>query len=376
MMLVERSDALHERVRRFAASEPGDDFDALALAIAHFQAEFSPSLRALAASRGSHLDSVAAVPGVPSDAFRLTRVAVHPPELDAARFFTSGTTGSERGMHAFRTTRTYETVALLGGARALLAFRSGPRVVVSLAPVPTVPPSSSLGFMLELFQNHWDGRPLGAAGAGCAAPVAYDPRSPERWLVGEHGVDVAGLERAARAAAERREPLLVLSTAFALVALLDTLGGRTLPAPAETAVMVTGGFKGKSREVERGLLRRDVARAFGVPESHVVAEYGMTELTSQLYEGTLPGVAACGEPDVLLEPRWLRVEPVDPATLEPVPPGEVGIARIVDLGNIDSALVVQTEDLVRRRGAGIELLGRRPGATARGCSLALEALLR
>jgi len=36
---------------------------------------------------------------------------------------------------------------------------------------------------------------------------------------------------------------------------------------------------------------------------------------------------------------------------------------------------VQTEDLVRRRDDGIELIGRRPGATARGCSLALEALL-
>jgi hypothetical protein len=113
-----------------------------------------------------------------------------------------------------------------------------------------------------------------------------------------------------------------------------------------------------------------------VPESHVVAEYGMTELTSQLYEGTLPNAALAGEPDVLLEPPWLRVVPVEPETLSPVPPGELGIARIVDLGNVDSALVVQTEDLVRRRGAGIELLGRRPGATARGCSLALEALLR
>jgi hypothetical protein len=374
MTLVARSDALHERVRRFARGEPGDDFDGLALAIAHFQAEFSASFRALCESRGSKLDTVASVPGVPADAFRLTRVAAHPPELDVARFVTSGTTGSERGVHAFRSTHTYEAVALLAGARSLLGFGAGPRVVVSLAPVPTVPPSSSLGFMLELFQSRWDGRPLLPAGA--PSSLGYAPHSSERWLVGERGLDLTGLEHAARTAAERKEPLLVLSTAFALVALLDALDGRTLPAPAETAVMVTGGFKGRSREVERGLLRRDVARAFGVPEAHVVAEYGMTELTSQLYEGTLPGAALSGDPDVLLEPPWLRVEPVDPVTLEPVAPGELGIARIVDLGNVDSALVVQTEDLVRRRGGGIELTGRRPGATARGCSLALEALLR
>lgn len=360
MTLVERSEALHERVRRFARGEPGDAFDPLALAIAQFQAEFSAPFRSLCRSRGAALDHVAGIPGVPADAFRLTRVAVHPPELDVARFTTSGTTGSERGTHAFRTTTTYEAVALLGGRRALLGFRPGPRVVVSLAPVPATPPASSLGFMLDLFHGAWDARGL----------------PHERWLVRDDGIDLAGLERAARVATERGEPLLVLSTAFALVLLLDALGGRTLATPPETAVMVTGGFKGRTREVEREVLRRDVARTFGVPESHVVAEYGMTELTSQLYEGTLPGAAPSGDPDVLLEPPWLRVEPVDPTTLEPVPPGETGIARIVDLGNVDSALVVQTEDLVRRRGPGIELFGRRPGAAARGCSLALEALLR
>ena len=94
----------------------------------------------------------------------------------------------------------------------------------------------------------------------------------------------------------------------------------------------------------------------------------MTELTSQLYE-------APGNPGIYLEPAWLRVIPVDPATLAPVSAGEIGIARIVDLGNVDSAVVVVAEDLVRRSGPGIELAGRRSGAPPRGCSLALEALL-
>jgi hypothetical protein len=176
-------------------------------------------------------------------------------------------------------------------------------------------------------------------------------------------------------ALRRGEPLVVLATAFALVALLDASGGRVLRAPAETCVMVTGGYKGRSREIPKDELRRDVARTFGVPETHVVSEYGMTELTSQLYEGTLPGAALRGPRDVLLEPPWLRVVPVDPVSLAPVPDGEIGIARCVDLGNVDSAIAVQTEDLVRRRDGGIELLGRRPGATARGCSLAVEAWL-
>lgn len=366
MTFLDVSNALHARVRDFARGEGSDAFETLALDIARFQAESSPGFARLVASRGSTLARLSDVPGVPAETFRLTRVAVHPPELDAARFHTSGTTG-EPGVHAFRTLDTYEALALGFGARALLGFRPGPRVVVALAPPPGDTPTSSLGFMLALFQREWDGRSL--------ADGDFTRELAARWLFGPDGLDLDGLEHAAAVALRRGEPFVVLATAFALVGLLDALDGRTLAAPAETCVMVTGGFKGRSREVEKGELRRDVARAFGVPESHLVAEYGMTELTSQLYEGTLPGAALGGEPDVLLEPPFLRVEPVDPVTLEPVPPGELGIARIVDLGNVDSAVVVQTEDLVRRRGAGIELFGRRPGATARGCSLAVEAWL-
>jgi hypothetical protein len=69
------------------------------------------------------------------------------------------------------------------------------------------------------------------------------------------------------------------------------------------------------------------------------------------------------------------VTPVEPTTLLPVAAGEVGLARFIDLGNIDSAASVVTQDLVRRAHGGIELLGRQPGAPARGCSLAIEALL-
>jgi hypothetical protein len=72
----------------------------------------------------------------------------------------------------------------------------------------------------------------------------------------------------------------------------------------------------------------------------------------------------------------LRVTPVDPLSLAPVAHGAAGLARFIDLGNVDSAVSVVTQDLVRRRDDGIELLGRQQGAPARGCSLAIEALLR
>src|SRR5687768_15677257 len=102
--LIEASDALHARVRAFARGEAGETFEELALGLARFQADASPGFARLVAHRGRALDRLSDVPGVPTDAFKLSRVSVHPPELDVARFFTSGTTQTERGLHAFRTT--------------------------------------------------------------------------------------------------------------------------------------------------------------------------------------------------------------------------------------------------------------------------------
>jgi acyl-CoA synthetase (AMP-forming)/AMP-acid ligase II len=376
---------LHARVLRFArtsldaqsglqppSAEGADDFERLACDIARLQADTSPGYARLVERRGSQLDSLDSIPAVPVETFRLTRVATHPVEDDVARFVTSGTTGSAAGTHVFRTLATYRELALAWGERALFSAWPGPKTVVALAPVPTEPPTSSLGFMMQTFMERFDGRALKQNATG----VPFDGRSGARWLVTLSGLDVEGLRRAAAVARARSEPLFVLATAFTLVALLDALEGDSLHAPSRTVVMQTGGFKGRSREIAPDKLRAGVAAAFRVGETSVVGEYGMTELTSQLYEGTVPGAALAGPRGVYLEPPWLRVIPVDPSTLRPVPEGQPGIARIVDLGNVDSAVVVLTQDVVRRSGPGIELLGRRTGAPPRGCSLPFEGLLR
>jgi len=340
-------------------------FADLALEIAEFQREFSPGFARLVARRKAPMGAVEDIPGVPCDAFRLTRVATQPESEDAVRFATSGTTGHSRGIHALRTVDTYRTLALSFGRSALLGSTQRAQVV-ALAPRLDEPPSSSLGYMMALFMADFE-------------HTDVDVRAPERWLIDEQGVNIDALEAAAQRAGDAGEALLILATSFALVALLDTLAGRTLAVPEHTVLMQTGGFKGKSREISPSELRHALASTFGISESCVIGEYGMTELTSQLYEATLPGSALQAErhgaPGVYFEPPWLRVVPVDPVTLEPVALGDVGIARIVDLGNVDSAVAIQTQDRVRRTGGGIELLGRAPGATPRGCSLAVEEFL-
>jgi hypothetical protein len=367
---VDESAALHARVIAFARAtvegRPSEPFDDLAVAIARYQERHIAGFRRLVESRGATLTTADSIPAVPVDAFRLARVAAHPPELDVAQFLTSGTTGGSQGQHAFRTLSTYRELSLLWGARGLGADPAS-RVVVALAPADGRAPRSSLAFMMRAFMEHFDGRPL--------AGPSFDADESGRWLTASDGTDVDGLLRAAGAAHRRAEPLLVLATGFALVLLLDRLAGARVDAPKGSVVMTTGGFKGRTREIAPDELVRQAALAFGIDESCVIGEYGMTELTSQLYEGVLPRGGPRGARGVFVPPPWLRVTPVDPETLSPVGVDEVGLARFVDLGNVDSAVAVVTQDQVRRSGHGIELLGRRREAPPRGCSLAIEEMV-
>ena len=56
-------------------------------------------------------------------------------------------------------------------------------------------------------------------------------------------------------------------------------------------------------------------------------------------------------------------------------PGGVGVIVIHDLGNTGSVCAVETADLGRSIGDGFEVIGREPGAEARGCSLAADEML-
>src|SRR5262249_42675775 len=148
---------------------------------------------------GWPITDAASIPAVPVDAFRLTRVAVHPVEQDAARFVTSGTTSDARGTHAMRTTSTYRELSLSWGLPALGCDPVKGHVVVALAPDPGPQIASSLAFMMRAFMEALDGRSLSDA-----RPEQFDDDLRARWLVGPDGADLRGLERAAAIARERR----------------------------------------------------------------------------------------------------------------------------------------------------------------------------
>ena len=362
------SDALHERSLAFVrAFEEGrampEPFDALAADRARFQAAHVAGYGRLCRARGTdpaRIRGAREAPAVPTEAFKVSRVATFPESLTEVTFRTSGTSVGARGSHPMRRVATYDTAALAFGRWALTRGEPplpGAVPVLLLAPSPAELPDSSLTHMLDRFGGAFGPRPT----------------EPTDYYVRDGVLELAALDARVSQALVAREPVLLMGTSFAFVHLLEALGEVSFRLPSGSRVMQTGGFKGRSREVDAGDLRRSLATTFGLSERSIVSEYGMTELSSQFYEGTLADAKAT--PGVYVEPPWARVIPVDPESLEPVKDGDEGVARIEDLINVDSAFAVLAADRVRRVSGGFELLGRWPGSVPRGCSIAVDEIL-
>jgi hypothetical protein len=170
-----------------------------------------------------------------------------------------------------------------------------------------------------------------------------------------------------------RRPVCLAATAFALVQLLDAMeadGLRVSLAPG-SRIMETGGFKGRSRMVSREELYERTCDRFGVNPDAVLAEYGMTELSSQCYDRMPAGAVLAQRRKVA--PPWLRARVVGPDR-RTLAKGEVGAILHVDLANRSSCIAIQTEDLGVQYADGLVLIGRDVDVEPRGCSLEAEDL--
>jgi len=337
-----------------------DGFTSLALRATACQLESNETFRAFCERRGLRAESLERwedVPPVPATAFKeLDLVSGSPDKIDAA-FRTSGTTrgGAARGRHLVPRLSLYRASSL-ASFRAFLLPDDARLPLLSLIPSPSETPDSSLSTMTGI--------------------VGQELCEEVHWLVSGEGVlDVDRFLDLAAALESDGRPALVTGTAFAFVHLLDALAERGARArlPRGTRLMETGGFKGRSRRVRREVLYSQIEDRLGVPPTRIVNEYGMTELLSQLYEPTLAGGGASTGRHI--PPPWMRVRALDPATLDPLPEGGVGLLAFFDLANLGSVCHVLTEDLGSVSADGVRLRGRIEGAEPRGCSRAMEELM-
>ena len=149
--------------------------------------------------------------------------------------------------------------------------------------------------------------------------------------------------------------------------------GRRFELPPGSRAMETGGYKGRSRSLQKAELHSLITHHLGIPSANIICEYGMSELSSQAYDspvsdGWRATSDAAGSRRMRF-PTWCRVQIISPETGREVGEGETGLIRVFDLANVYSVIAIQTEDLGIRRGDGFELIGRAALAEPRGCSL-------
>jgi hypothetical protein len=356
-------------------SEQSDErFGRLAFDLFALQFEWNVPYRKLCEARGvspANVSQWTGIPAVPASAFKELELTSLPASERTKVFHSSGTTGqrASRHFHDHASLALYEASLIPWFQRHLLPERdrAGEGAVVDangridflvLTPPVIEAPHSSLIHMFDTvvaeFGSGWS-RWCGKAGTD-----------------GSWSVDQDAAEKILDEASSSGRPVAVMGTAFSFVHLLDELAGRNrrLNLPPCSRVLETGGYKGRSRVMAKSELHGLIAERLGISASHIVCEYGMSELSSQSYDSSFePSRNTQHATRCFRFPPWARVQIISPETGSEVSEGETGLLRIFDLANVRSVLAIQTEDLAIRRGDGFELIGRAAAAEPRGCSL-------
>ncbi len=367
---------LGDRILDFVQNEGGHPatdeqaFNSLARDLFEYQYSRNTAYRPFCQAAGVSPVTVSSwwdIPPIPANAFKRFDLACFPIRQAVKIFHTSGTTLNETGKHYLDTLRLYEAAILPNFKRALLPDRNQIRMAF-LTPSPEDAPHSSLIHMADtVAMNFGIGGEyfVGASGKGSGK------------------VRMNFFVKVLRQIEQHDEPVLIFGTAFAFVHTLEHFRKKRLSRfqlPAGSRIMETGGYKGRSRDMDKAELYGALSDRLGIPETHIVNEYGMTELGTQFYDTTLmDGTTECRGKRV---PHWVRVVIADPGTGEPVGAGDEGIIRIFDPVNRGSVAAIQTEDwgvLIEKAADGsagrFEVLGRATGSQLRGCSLMMEEMI-
>ncbi|MDP7033277.1 MAG: long-chain fatty acid--CoA ligase [Planctomycetota bacterium] len=328
-----------------------EGFDVLACDLFKYQFESVPAYRRLCERVGIHPDRVSRwqeIPPLPTVAFKEAHISSVSKDEAVEVFETSGTTTGDPGRHYLRSVDFYRAAIDPPFARNICSEQMA---MIILTPERLEAPRSSLVFMMDHVARRW----------GAPGEVSFHVRGG--------ALDLDGAQARLRDCQAQETPVLLLGTSFSYVHLMEGLRvlGERFSLPAGSRIFDTGGTKGRSRSVTREELHQGFYEYFGIQEDQIILEYGMTELSSQFY--------ARGDRRRFRAPSWVRVQVLDPVTLESLPVGEEGVLAIFDLANVDSVASILTADraLLNERGEFL-LTGRIGGSSRRGCSLASEDL--
>jgi hypothetical protein len=348
MSIAEDKQQITARITRFIEDETCDSFAAAATALFKFQFDHLPAARAYYLSSGLTPENLATYKDIPPVGLNVFKETIFfAGEEPLKTFHTSGTSGKGRGSSSFARSDLdiMETSILTNCRNHLFADNLKTRFLM-LLPAPQEAPDMIMAYGMSRIARKWGlGPPFYAIKKG-------------RFL-GPETISFI------RKAISDQAPLAIIGGSFGFVNFIDNIKEKinNLPLAEGSRLLDAGGFKGRSRELDRQDFLNLTSSFFNIPAQSCFNLYGLTELASQFYSrGSGPKHP----------PHWARVRVCHPLTMKEVADNRQGIAILYDLANISRPFVILTDDLARNRQPGFELLGRASGAAPRGCSLALE----
>ncbi|UTR13054.1 long-chain fatty acid--CoA ligase [Evansella sp. LMS18] len=346
-------------------NQPGaseNQFNDMALKVFQFQYEYNKPFRKFCRKRRVSPRTVKHfldIPPVPMDAFKLTTLSSHPIEETEAVFMTSGTTDpAKRGRNYHRDLDTYDMSMKTFFKKAIVPDVEKIKMYV-LFPEENLMPHSSLAHYLHIAKETFG-------------------TEDSLYVFSKEEFQIEKLIEELYETEKKEEPILLIGATFSFIHLLDECNKKDLrfQLPSKSRLMDTGGAKGRSREMEPQTFKEEMGRLFSVPAENCINMYGMTELSSQIYDGNYLHNEHDYYNPAKYAPHWVRTVIMDVESMEQKPPGERGIIVHYDLANLNSVMGVLTEDAGMQGEQGFYLLGRAVGAEAKGCSLAVEQFLR
>jgi hypothetical protein len=331
---------LASRIRAmFAAGVEGDGapFEHLALDIFEYQYRTNLPYRAFCVAMGKTPANVCVwedIPAFPTDSFKTELVTSFPFDEAVMANLTSGTTAIARGQ-IFRDQigrgLVLDANRIMTGAYLFPDFVSGRRCrVLILAPSPQMAPSMGMATGMDETRRHFG-------------------TVDSRFLLSHSGIDVAALVQALEESEQSGVPVAMIGSTSAFVFFLNACKSRgvSFHLPAGSRIGDGGGYRGRFGEMTQEnylALARDV---LGIPASHCVNVLGMAESATNYFDDTLRRAVLAHPPAKRMRrcPPWARTMAVSVDDLSPLPPGEIGLLRHVDLSNLPTVLAVQTDNL-------------------------------
>lgn len=285
------------------------------------------------------------IPAVPAASFKSHNLASFPLEKAVQSNVTSGTTGRKNRGKVYRDEGALRTIVAANGlmTREHLFPDVERMKILFLVPSPKMAPGMGMAIGMEEVR-----RRFGTAGSA--------------FLVERSGLDAKALLAGVVAAEREGTPLALIGATSALIYFFKACEqeGLAFRLPPGSRVCDGGGYLGQFGECTKGEYFRLCQAILGVPPSHCVNVLGTAESSTNFFDNVLRDHCTGRQGERYKEgPPWTRTIAVDPASLEPVADGAVGLLKHYDLANRAMVLGVQTDNLgMTVAEGGFEILGR------------------